>query len=569
MCSSQASQPVTATKRWLLPLALGALTLLGCRRDAPALPSPPGRDTRPSQSEAVANIRFENVTTELSVNFVPTNGEELEHFSILETIGVGIAWLDYNNDSQLDLFIPGGGSFDAQPTPTGKPGGLLRNFDGQFRNTSRPANIDSAPYYSHAAIRGDFNNDGFCDMLVTGYGGLCLFCNMGDGTFEEVASQVGLDSPAWSTGAAWGDINGDGNLDLFVTNYVSWSFADHPACFLEKQTVCSPIQFTAQPDVAFLSTGNGTFEATDMSHASAGKGLAVMAADYDRDGDVDFYVANDTTPNALLENNAGELRDIALESGVAFGDSASSDGSMGIDVGDYNLDGHPDLWVANYEGQSFALYRGLESLLFRHESASTRISAVGGLYVGFGTAFVDLDGDGDEDLLCTTGHVTDASPNSPLKQQPLLFENAAGKAFTNVASQAGPYMASKHVGRGLAMADYDGDGAVDVAISHNNAPTAVLRNVSKRHGNWLAVRLVGRSSNRDAIGASLTVTPSGQPTQLRLVKSGASYISSHEDRIFFGLGEGKLVDINVLWPAGGKTQLEGVQSNQTLMLIEP
>lgn len=567
MRTTNASQPANATKPWLILLVVSAI--IGCKRDAPAPPQAPTSGIQPDQTAIETNIRFENVTSQLKVDFVPTNGEERKHFSILETIGVGIAWLDYDNDSQLDLFIPGGGSFDSRPSPTGKPGGLLQNQDGQFRNTSQAAGAQNAPYYSHAAIRGDYNNDGFCDMLVTGYGGMCLFCNMGDGTFEEVASHVGLENPAWSTGAAWGDINGDGNLDLFVTNYVSWSFENHPACYLEKQTVCSPIQFTAQPDIAFLSSGNGTFEATDMSAVSSGKGLAVMAADYDRDGDIDFYVANDTTPNALLENNSGELRDIALESGVAFGDAASSDGSMGIDVGDYNLDGQPDLWVANYEGQSFALYRGLDSLLFRHESASTRISAVGGLYVGFGTAFVDLDGDGDEDLLCTTGHVTDASPNSPLEQQPLLFENAAGKAFTNVASQAGPYMASKHVGRGLALADYDGDGAVDAAISHNNAPTAVLRNVSNRQGNWLALRLVGRSSNRDAIGASLTITSSDQPTQLRLVKSGSSYISSHEGRIFFGLGGKQMVDVNVLWPAGERTLLENVQCNQTLLLIEP
>jgi hypothetical protein len=338
-----------------------------------------------------------------------------------------------------------------------------------------------------------------------------------------------------------------------------------------RREVCAPGQFQALSDQFFLGVGDGSFrEASDeIGLADGGKGLAVLAGDIDLDGDLDYYVGNDTTANFLYVNDgSGKLTEQGLVAGVALNEQAQADGSMGVDLGDFNGDGLPDLWVANYEDQSFALYRNEGEGCFGHVSRQTGISQAGGVYVGFGTVFFDFDQDGDEDIFAANGHVMYAPANAPYAQKPLLFEND-DKRFHNVAAFAGDYMNSAHVGRGVAVGDIDGDGDLDLAVVHSNEPVSVLSNESATPGHWLKVRLVGRKCNRDAIGARVILRGDGG-SQTRQVKGGTSYLSTNDTVLHFGLGDQTDADyIEIHWPGGSKQVLQDVESGGVLTVVEP
>ena len=520
------------------------------------------------------NASFADMAYQAGVEFVPRDGQEANQGTILETLGVGVALFDYDGDQDLDMFIPGGGFFDDHPAVLGLPPALFRN-DGRWRFTelTQQAGLAEAPFYSHAAVVGDYNNDGMPDLLVTGYGGLLLYRNNGDGTFSNVLAETGLTHSLWNAGAAWGDVNADGNMDLYLVSYVNWSFEITPyrSPSQEKREPGAPEDFGPISDAFFLSNGDGTFrDATDeVGLIEGGKGLSVLAADFDLDNDLDYYVTNDTTPNLLYRNDGkGRLEEIGILSGAALGETGGSDGSMGVDLGDFDLDGRPDLWVANFERQSFALYHNLGDCVFQHSSASTGISATHGAFVGFGTVFFDMDRDGDEDLFVSTGHVMYNSPNAPYRQFPLLFENLGAERFVNVAPDAGPYTRTPHVGRGVAMGDVDLDGDVDLVVAHTNDPIALLDNLSKNDGNWLKIRLIGVTCNRDCIGARVRIEAGGRP-QTRQIKGGSSYFSSHDPALFFGLGQADTIDrVEIVWPTGRKQTLSNIKSGQTLIVQE-
>ncbi|MCA9070658.1 MAG: CRTAC1 family protein, partial [Planctomycetaceae bacterium] len=419
------------------------------------------------------------------------------------------------------------------------------------------------------------DNDGFPDFLVTGYGGLRFFHNLGDGTFEEVSQSAGLTDTLWSSSAAWGDLNGDGVLDLYVAHYVNWSWENHPVCrgYRTPRDVCSPQQFAPLPDTVYLSQGDGTFrEATkEMGLRSDGKGLGVLMADLDLDGRIDVYVGNDTVPNFLYRNTKnGKLEDESLTSGASRNSRGLPDGSMGVDVGDYNRDGRPDLWVANYENETFALYRNEGDGFFQHVSQAMGVTAVGQLAVGWGTVFADFDLDGDEDLFTSNGHVVRYPHNVPVNQPPFLFENMAGEHFVNVAPSAGDYLKAPHRGRGLAAGDLDRDGDWDLVISHQNEPVSLLSNESPTAKNhWLTIHLTGVISNRDAVGTRVTLqTANGEFSRQR--KGGGSYASTHAPDLHFGLGTSEHIErLVVHWPSGRLTELENLSADQHLDLVEP
>jgi enediyne biosynthesis protein E4 len=520
-------------------------------------------------------MRWQDRTEESGVEFIYRNGEEAGHFSILESLGGGVAAFDYDGDGLDDLYFPGGGGFAEGPTVVGLPCGLFRNGgDWRFSTVTTAAGLHQPRTYSHGAAAADFDNDGFVDLLVTGYGGLQLWHNCGDGTFEEQTVPAGLTDSFWSSSAGWGDFNGDGALDLYVAHYVDWSFENHPFCQGPQpglREVCPPRSFSPLPDVLYLSQGDGTFhDATaEWGLSPEGKGLGVILADLDLDGDLDVYVANDTVENLLYENVGDRFNDVSLLSGASLSERGVPDGSMGVDLFDYNRDGRPDLWVVNYERESCALYENTGQLMFRHISQPTGVTAVGGLFVGWGTSCFDVDRDGDEDMFVSNGHVIRYPTNAPLRQQPLLFENLGGTRFRNVAPTSGVYLASPHMGRGVAVADFDQDGRLDLAISHVNEPVAVLSNETPPVGDWLALHLIGNRSPRDAIGAVVTLT-TDRDRQVRQWRGGGSYASTSTRWLHFGLGDATRIEqIEIRWPSGETQIIPGPPSNQMLRVIEP
>ena len=528
-----------------------------------------------SSNQLATSIRFANATADASVDFSVTNGVEHQHHAILESLGSGVGLFDFDRDGWIDVFIAGGGSYDKTPKPIGAKTGVFRNLgEWSFENVCDQAGVSSPSFYSHGVFAADINSDGFSDVVITGYRGVQLLINNGDGTFSDETVQSGLSKISWPTGAAFADVNGDGHLDLYLANYVNWSFENNPRCVRGGQVdVCPPAEFEPHSDQLFLSSGDGSFlDASDTSGlVSGGKGLGVLAADFDVDGDVDFYVANDTTANFMLTNDGdGHFEETGFVSGTAVDDTGGPNGSMGIDTADVNHDGLPDLWVANYEDESFALYQNLGQGLFQHRSRKLGVSSIGSIFVGFGTCFLDADLDGKQDIVVTNGHVMEQQINSPINQLPLFLSQQKDGSYQNVAGQIGPYFREQHLGRGLATADLDLDGDIDIVVTHTNQPVAVLRNefLETKTQHWLQLELVGTKSNRSAIGALVEVTTAGK-TQSFQVTSGASYLSTKSFVVHVGLGEDKIADfIRIKWPSGEETEIKNLAANQKYCVIE-
>ncbi|MCA9004875.1 MAG: CRTAC1 family protein [Planctomycetaceae bacterium] len=532
--------------------------------------------TRQASSGAPADgIRpeFEDIWPEQKLDFVYRNGRDANELAILETLGGGTAILDYDRDGRLDLFYTGGGTFENKTT-RGYPSTLLRHT-GQlkFEDRTAQAGMGLAAFYSNGCSAGDYDNDGFQDLIVTGYGGSILWRNMGDGTFEETSIDAGLRNCFWGSSAGWGDLNGDGLLDLYLTQYSDWSFQNHPECHLTPGVpdVCSPHSFKGVRDLLFYNRGDGTFyDASDEAGlVPEGKGLGVILADLDNDSDLDVYVCNDAVENFLyLNDGQGKLEEVGIINGAAVDDRATPNGSMGVDIMDYNQDGLSDLWVANYEKEAFALYRNDGDAQFLHVSNDTGVTSIGTLFVGFGTVCADFDLDGDEDVFVVNGHVAYYSLNSPFRQKPLYLENHEGR-FTQIEFDESSYLGQAHTGRGLAAADFNDDGNLDLAVSNFSDPPAILKNTTRTEGNWISVRLIGIRSNRDGVGARLVLhTSSGD--QMRQVKGGSSYLSSGDLRVHWGIPKGVTVNgVTVYWPSGVQQEIKSLQINAMNSLLEP
>lgn len=578
------NRPPWPSRRSLILWASGLLSLsllTGCGNDKSGKPPSANKSTAAAQPEEIKTLaRFEEVAQARGVRFMYRDGQEAGHYAILESLGGGAALIDFDGDGSLDVYLPGGGAYGANREILGRPAALFRN-QGQaraFDDVTQLASVQSAGHYSHGTAVGDYDDDGFADLLVTGYGGLQLFHNRGDGTFVETAGSAGLTDALWSSSAGWGDLNGDGVLDLYVANYVDWSFSNHPFCNAaedpKQREVCPPKRFEGLPHVLYFGVGDGTFrdgsrDAGLEPDGLLGKGLGVLLADIDLDGDLDIYVANDTVPKFLYRNQGnGTFDEVGGQSGTALSDKATPDGSMGLDMGDFNLDGLPDLWVANYERESLALYRNEGDCQFLHVSRRSGVTAVGAQFVSFGTLFLDFDRDGDEDIFVTNGHVIRFPVNSPLLQLPLLFENR-NERFMNVAPAAGACLGIPHVGRGVAGGDIDNDGDIDLVLSPINEPASVLLNESPNDNHWLRIRLIGVNSQRDAVGALVTlVCSSGRQT--RQVKGGGSYLSQSERHCFFGVPrEATIQKLLIRWPSGTMQEIADPAPDRDLTIVEP
>ncbi|WP_417382408.1 CRTAC1 family protein [Gimesia sp.] len=549
----------------------------GCQTE-PAETEQPTRQETPghvSSSSAAQGIRpeFVDIWPAQKSDFVYRNGRDAKELAILETLGGGTAVFDFDRDGKLDLFYTGGGTFENKTT-RGYPSLLLRHEGAlKFEDRTEQAGMELAAFYSNGCSAGDYDNDGFQDLIVTGYGGSILWRNMGDGTFEETSIEAGLRDCFWGSSAGWGDLNGDGLLDLYLAQYADWSFQNHPECQLTPGVpdVCSPHSFKGVRDLVFYNRGDGTFyDASDEAGlVSEGKGLGVILADLDNDNDLDVYVCNDAVENFLyLNDGQGKLDEVGIINGAAVDDRATPNGSMGVDIMDYNQDGLSDLWVANYEKEAFALYRNDGDSQFLHVSNDTGVTSIGTLFVGFGTVCADFDLDGDEDIFVVNGHVAYYSLNSPFRQKPLYLENQGGR-FSQIEFDENSYLGQSHSGRGLALADFNDDGNLDLAVSNFSDPPAILNNKARGEGQWISVRLIGTRSNRDAVGARLVLhTSSGDQT--RQIKGGGSYLSSGDLRVHWGVPKDVTVNsLTVYWPSGVRQEVKSLQLKATNTLLEP
>lgn len=554
-----------------LPLAL--TLCLGCSDSAPK-PNELATDEKVDAQDLTDHgIKFKNVATDWQLTHSFSNDVRESQPTMLETLGGGAGLLDFDGDGFLDVFLAGGGAIGDR-TVSGASCALFRQSGGDvFEDATLAARVHQSQFFTQGVAAADFDNDGFTDVLVTGWKGLYLFHNQGDGTFIESSQSAELQPLPWSNSAAWGDINADGCLDLYIAQYVDWSFDNNPECRDAKENrpeICSPRDFTGLPDHFYLSNGDGTFRdvSGEWKIPKDGTGLGVIMADVDVDGDTDIYVANDSTRNFLLRNDSNEkLVDVGLDSGSGLNGRGGATGSMGVDVSDIDDDSLPDVWVTNYENEASVLYRNLGGTAFRDTSRVLGLDLATGPTVGWGTVIADLDMDGDRDIFVTNGHPNRYPVNLSRSQLPHVLLNGNGR-FVDVAKTAGQYSEREHSGRGVAVGDIDNDGDSDILVTHIGEPIAFLQNQNEPKRSWLRLRLVGTTSNRDAVGAVVQISSENQK-QTMLINGGGSFLSTHDMRLLVSLPTNAAgAKIQIRWPSGIVQTMDVKSVNRDIRALE-
>jgi hypothetical protein len=550
---------------------------------APALIPAELRAALPAEKQATPFSRFVNVAHAAGLTATMVYGEPDSFTYIVESMGTGCAFFDYDNDGWMDIFIPGGRRLENTP-PDASNRLYKNNRDGTFTDVTAKAGLLGSGWAQGVCV-GDYNNDGFEDLFLTYYGQNILYRNNGDGTFTDVTAKAGLLYPTtrYSTGCTFVDYNRDGHLDLFVSNYLEIDLADAPKpsmavpnCNYEGVPVmCGPEGLPKARNFFYRNNGDGTF--TDVSKESGvaalhgSYGLTVLSLDADEDGWPDIFVACDSTPSFLLMNNHdGTFREEALFRGLALSGEGRKMGGMGACTGDYNLDGHTDLVKTHFYNQATGLYRS------DGHGNYDDVTIEAGLnketrFVCFGVGLVDFDNDGYPDLFLSSGsvypEVAKVSPRFPARSPNLLFRNQGDGTFVEMGPEAGPGITTPHCGRGAAFGDFDNDGDMDVVIMNVNEPLSLLRNDAPAGNRWLKIRLEGTKSNRSAIGARVLVRYGGK-VQVQEQMSGTSFICSNDPRLHFGLGAAANADVEVHWPSGLVESLKAVAANQLLTLRE-
>ncbi len=534
---------------------------------------------------------FVDVTEEAGIYFKHTNGKT-EHKHIIETMGSGAVFFDYDNDGDAELYFVNSGSIPEdkqharlQSAPPSSPGNVLYRNEGNGRFTDVTEISGTGDTgYGMAAAAGDIDNDGDADLYVANFGPDILYRNNGDGTFTDITEAAGIDNQSWGIAAVYLDFNLDGNLDIFVVNYLIYDLSMPVETYKGIIGYGHPRRYRGTADVLYRNNGDGTFtnvaEEAGVTNPDEGRGMAALACDYDNDGFPDIYVTNDTNRNFLYRNNGdGTFTDESLFIGSGYDENGVAEGSMGVDCGDYNRDGWLDFIVANSEKAT--LYKNEEGI-FTDATVASGLQQPTLPFVGFSPLFLDYDNDGHLDIFCANGHPQDVieilQDHETYAQRDQVFRNNGDGTYREVSENAGPYFLAARVGRAAASADYDNDGDVDIVIMNSNQRPVLLRNEAGNRHNWLGIKLVGTRSNRNGIGAKVRVTAArlqsastGRPiTQVAVVKSGSSYASGSDVRLLFGVGEHERVEkIAITWPSGLTQELERVGVNKILTISEP
>lgn len=527
-------------------------------------------------------IQFENVIKSSKVKFALKNSISPQRYSF-ETMVGGVALLDYNNDGLLDIFFSNGAAIPSlEKSDSSYWNRLFRNNgDGTFTDVTEKAGLQGIGY-SMGAAAGDYDNDGFVDLYVTGVNRNQLFHNNGDGTFTDVTTKAGVGGvvpklgKAWAVAAGWIDYNNDGLPDLFVVNYLNYSISTAKLCAQEGHPAyCSPIDFLGTPNILYRNNGDGTFtDVSEQSHISqfVGKGMGVAFADYDNDGFTDIFVSNDTFENYLFHNKGdGTFANVAVGAGVAYNAFGSPIAGMGADFRDIDNDGRPDVFETAMFGEGFPLYKNLGDGQFQDVTAPSGLAAQTSRSTAWGVGVFDFDNDGNKDLFTANADILDNAMQLAHRPFPLpnrVFRNKGNLTFDDVSSKAGASFMIPAPHRGAAFGDLNNDGRVDAVVSVLNGPPEIWMNRTNNQNHWIILKLVGTKSNRDGLGTKVKIsTPLGM--QYNQATTAGSYNSSNDKRVHFGLGSAAVIDaIELTWPSGIKQVLKNVKADQVLSVTE-
>jgi enediyne biosynthesis protein E4 len=537
-----------------------------------------GRSARPAIG--TGSVRFLDVAGAAGINFHHDNAASSEKY-LIETMGAGCGWIDYNQDGLLDLYLVNGVATGAyRPVQPLRSALYRNNGDGTFTDVTAVAGVGAEGLFGMGVAVGDYDNDGFPDLLVLGYGRCILYHNNGNGTFSDVTAHAGMEnSGRWASSAAWFDYDNDGRLDLIIANYVDWSPEHNFYCGDRApgmRSYCHPDDFHGQPPTLYHNNGDGTF--TDVSRSSGvglkgGNGLGVVTFDYDNDGWQDIFIANDHMPNFLFHNNRdGTFRELGYLAGVAVSADGQFEAGMGTDAADTTGNGRLDLIVGHLDMQLARVYQNIGDQTFEDATLRSKLSYSTYHMSTFGTRFLDYDNDGWRDLFLANGHVLDNieryHADTKYAEPKMMFRNTGRGIFENVSDQLGPDFQLPRVSRGAAIGDFDNDGDLDILVNNNGQVPQLLRNDGGNNNHWLEILLIGTKSNRDGVGAQVKVS-AGDLVLYDQRKGGMSYQSAQDPRLHFGLGQRSRIDtVEIIWPSGIVTKLSNLKSDQIVAVKE-